>query len=355
MKTMKCKLTALFLIMALACLPVFVGCDETGVPGNIPTGKDTADQEMGEGTTAPEATDPEEMTAPVDPNKPDSEGLEFVSNGDGTCYVSGIGTCKDLDVVIPLVSPDGDRVTSIGDMAFFRYGLTSIIIPDSVISIGNGAFARCSNLVSVTIPDSVTSIGIGAFELCESLTSITIPNSVTSIDVDTFRMSGLTSIVIPDSMTSIGNGAFGISNLTSIVIPSNVTSIGDGAFERCSDLTSITVEEGNSVYHSDGNCLIETASKTVIAGCKTSILPTDGSVTKIGGAVFVNYTDLTSIVIPDSVTRIGEEAFLGCTGLTSITFEGTVDKWKAVVKGTDWNINVPATEVICSDGTVSIK
>ena len=334
MKTMKCKLTILVLIMALVCLPTFVGCNETDEP-------ETTENE-------PETTVSEEVHEP-------SKGFAFEPNGDGTCDLIGIGECSDTEIVIPLVSPDGDRVTSIGDMAFFRYGLTSIIIPDSVISIGNGAFARCSNLVSVTIPDSVTSIGIGAFELCESLTSITIPNSVTSIDVDTFRMSGLTSIVIPDSMTSIGNGAFGISNLTSIVIPSNVTSIGDGAFERCSDLASITVEEGNSVYHSDGNCLIETASKTVIAGCKTSILPTDGSVTKIGGAVFVNYTDLTSIVIPDSVTHIGKEAFLGCTGLTSITFEGTVDKWKAVVKGTDWNINVPATEVICSDGTASLN
>ena len=184
-----------------------------------------------------------------------------------------------------------------------------------------GAFYNCSGLTSITIPNSVTSIGGYAFEGCSGLTSITIPDSVTSIGYYAFSdCSGLTSIAIPDSVTSIGSYAFlGCSGLTSITIPDSVTSIGDWAFEGCSGLTSITVAEGNSKYHSQDNCIIETASKTLIAGCKTSIIPDDGSVTSIGWYAFEGCSGLTSITIPDSVTSIGLNAFYNCSGLTSVT------------------------------------
>ena len=84
-------------------------------------------------------------------------------------------------------------------------------------------------------------------------------------------------------------------------------------------MTPITVAKGNPKYHSAGNCVIETATKTLIAGCKTSIIPDDGSVTSIGRYAFYNCSGLTSITIPDSVTSIGERAFAGCSGLTSAT------------------------------------
>ncbi len=144
---------------------------------------------------------------------------------------------------------------------------------------------------------------------------------MTSIGDDAFRdCSSLTGITIPEGVTSIGNNAFYYcTSLTSITIPSSVTSIGVGAFSGCKSLESIIVDEGNTVYHSDGNCLIETGSKTLIAGCKTSIIPSDGSVTSIGDDAFRSCTSLTSISIPDSVTSIGEYAFYNCRSLTSVT------------------------------------
>ena len=78
-------------------------------------------------------------------------------------------------------------------------------------------------------------------------------------------------------------------------------------------MTSIVVDEGNYVYHSAGNCIIETASKTLIVGCKNSIIPDDGSVTSIGGFAFWNCDGLTTVTIPDSVTSIGINAFSGCS------------------------------------------
>ena len=139
------------------------------------------------------------------------------------------------------------------------------------------------------------------------------------------------SISIPESVTGIGWEAFsGCKSLTSISIPAGVTEIGDAAFAYCSGLTLITVADGNSVYHSSGNCLIETATKTLIAGCKTSVIPADGSVTKIGRDAFYGCTGLTSVTIPESVTEIYLRAFDNCTSLTDVFYLGSEEQWEEV-------------------------
>ena len=138
--------------------------------------------------------------------------------------------CSDLaDIIIP------DGVTFIGDYAFMGCSLSSVVIPDGVTSIRDGAFASCRSLSNIVIHDGVTSIGDGAFNECDSLRSVVIPNSVTNIGDNVFQFcSSLNDIVIPDGVTSIGNGAFwGCSSLTDIVIPNSVTSIGDYAFGEC--------------------------------------------------------------------------------------------------------------------------
>jgi len=185
-----------------------------------------------------------------------------------------------------------------------------IIIPESVqynneeycvTSIGQNAFNNRTLLSSITIPNSVTSIGAGAFCDCHSLTSIVIPNSV----------------------ISIGDGAFQMAGLTSITIPNSVTSIGVNLFYQCSKLPSISVESGNPAYDSRENCnaIIETSSNTLIAGCKSSVIP--NSVTSIADYAFVG-SGLMSISIPNSVTSIGKYAFKDCSGLTSVTIGNSV-------------------------------
>ncbi len=219
-----------------------------------------------------------------------------------------------------------NSVTSICNRAFQDCSsLTSVVIPNSVTSIGHYAFDGCSGLTSIVIPNSVTSIGSGAFIQCSSLTSVTIPNSVTSISSQTFsHCISLTSVTIPNSVVSIDHKAFeGCYKLTSITIPNSVTTIGQVVFGRCLELTKIEVDKGNSVYDSrnDCNAIIETASNTIIAGCKNTIIP--NSVTGIGRNAFYGCSRLTSVTIPNSVTSIGERAF-NASGLTSVTIPGSV-------------------------------
>ena len=190
-------------------------------------------------------------------------------------------------------------------------GCKNSIIPDYVTSIGNGAFAYCSNLNSITLPAGLTSIGEHVFYGCSGLTSVTIPAGVTSIADGTFNgCSRLTSVTIPAGVTSIGYRAFyNCLSLISITLPSNLISIGQYAFYGCYSLASITIPAGVTNIADDtfGSCF-DLKSVTISNGVKS-----------IGNHVFYNCTSLESITLPASVTGIGKFTFYNCHSLTSIT------------------------------------
>ena len=296
--------------MALPLLASAYDCQVDGIYYNLIPKGNAAEVTSGDNQYTGDVVIPEKFTY---------KGVEYSVT---TIGESAFRSCYDLtSVTIP------NSVTSIGDWAFAHCsGLTYMTIPNSVTYIGYFAFQDCTGLTSVTIPNSVTSIGNSAFSGCTGLTSVTIPNSVTSIGDGAFGgCSGLTSVAIPNSVTSIGNSAFkNCSGLTSVTIPNSVTSIGEMAFGGCDGLTSIKVESGNTVYDSrnDCNAIIETASNTLVAGCKNTVIP--NSVTSIGNSAFSGCTCLTSVTIPNSVTSIGKYAFNGCSGLTSVTISNSV-------------------------------
>ena len=225
--------------------------------------------------------------------------------------------------------------------------VTLSLFGDGVTEIGSSAFSGCSNLTRVVIPDSVTSIGWDAFYRCSGLTSITIPDSVTSIGDYAFRdCTGLTSVTIGNGMTSIGTWAFvDCTGLTSITIPDSVPSIGWYAFYNTAwynNQPNGLVYAGKVAYEYKGTM-----------PSNTSIVLKEGTL-GITAFAFEGCTGLTNITIPESVTSIGDKAFRDCTGLTSINFNGTKAQWSAIPKGSYWNNNVPATQVICTDGAISL-
>ncbi|MFT8889896.1 MAG: leucine-rich repeat domain-containing protein [Ethanoligenens sp.] len=278
-------------------------------------------------------------------------GTAWLKNQTGNLVILGHCLLQYTGSASTLTIPSG--ITVIGDNAFSSYYLKSVVIPSSVKSIGEYAFAYCWNLANVVIPSSVksiggnafrgtpwlqnqtggfliinhvligyggssnnvvipsgvTSIGNDAFENCWNLTSVTIPSSVTSIGDEAFEGSGLTSVTIPANVKTIGESGFTrCTALKSAVISSGVTSIGDDAFENCSQLTSISIPAG---VKSIGSGMFEwcTALKSVA-------IPS--SVTSIGEETFFYCTHLASISIPASVTSIGESAFSDCTALKNV-------------------------------------
>jgi hypothetical protein len=277
-------------------------------------------------------------------------------------------------VNIPAVV-DGTPVTEIGESAFRYSGLTSVTIPNSVTSIGYGAFSACSGLTSVTIPNSVTEIGDWVFVGCSSLTSVTIPNSVTEIGDWVFvGCSSLTSIavnemnekykslngilfskdgttilryppakvytsyIIPNSVTEIGDSAFeSCSSLTSVTIPNSVTVIGEQAFYGCSGLTSVTIPNSVTVIGEQAFCGCSSLTYITIpnsvikiwlnafSGCSSLTSVTiPNSITQIYWYTFSGCSSLTSVTVPNSVTEIMDGAFSGCSSLTSVTIPNSV-------------------------------
>jgi len=244
---------------------------------------------------------------------------------------SAFYNCRSLT---NLTIPEG--VTSIGSLAFYNCSsLTSITIPEGVTSIGNWAFKDCSSLTSITIPNSVIRIGDHAFEGCESLTNLTIPEGVTGIgEMAFYDCRSLTSITIPDSVISIGWRAFqGCSSLTSLIVPEGVTSIGANAFLGCRSLTNIVAPDRfTNVIIRDGVTAIK--EKMFLGNNILTSIKIPASVRSIGNEAFSGCNRLTDINIPEGVTSIGESAFEGCDSLTSITIpEGVTSIGKGAFQG----------------------
>jgi len=284
-----------------------------------------------------------------------------------SCFNQSAGSAKA--VIQPRIRYKGVvyEVTHIADKAFYCSPIASLSIPNSIVSIGDGAFQDCLALESITLPESITEIGCLAFSGCTSLTSVNIPENISIIEHSTFsNCKHLTAVVIPDQVTYIAQSAFsGCSSLSSIQLPKFLSYIGRNAFSGCSSLTSIDVPDivahigqyafadcgelvsvsipkttatiespifsgpsslksikvasANPFYDSreDCNAIIHTGSKSLVAGCNNTIIPK--GVTSIGDNAFKSCDEMTRLSIPDGVTDIGKWAFAECGHLSTIT------------------------------------
>ncbi|MGN9141737.1 leucine-rich repeat protein [Lachnospiraceae bacterium HCP1S3_B10] len=217
------------------------------------------------------------------------DGFYYDINEDGES-VSIIGCDLSGDIVIP-EEIDGMKVTRIGDFAFKGNSLTSISLPDNLVSIGDWAFWVCRSLTSVKLPDSLTSIGEYAFMDCRGLLNI--------------------------------------------YIPANVTEIGDYSFLGCTAVESIKVNPENSKYDSRENCnaIIEKNptgyeweyyKSVLMFGCKNTKIPSD--LTGIKEKAFLGCTDLIDIKFNKGLEKIGDSAFSGCTGLKEIELPSSMNE-----------------------------
>ncbi len=179
----------------------------------------------------------------VQPENAYMEGLQYRSNGNGTCYVDSFSKYikgENLELVIPSVSPQGDQVVMIGGGAFQdRENIAKITICEGVTDIGKGAFSGCK-AKEIILPSSLVRIESLAFEETWNLESLIIQDGVTSIGERAFEFAqGLKTIRLPVHLKKISDGCFKWSGLRSIHIPADIKEIGAEAFYGCRSLSDI--------------------------------------------------------------------------------------------------------------------
>lgn len=224
----------------------------------------------------------------------------ITSVGEDAFYYNAPSSNKITSVTFALPS----NINSIGDNAFRVQKFTSVIIPSSVVNIGEYAFWS-NNLTSVTLENGIESIGANAFS-SNQITDIIIPNSVISIGQAAFLGNQLTSVTLSNGLTSIGLSVFQTNQLQSVVIPNSVTSISGAAFGN-NQLTSLTLSN---------------------------------SLTFIGAGAFRN-NDLTHVTIPSTVTDIENSAFRD-NPLATVTSQATTPPtvFTGGINDTFWNRSV---------------
>ena len=285
-----------------------------------------------------------------------SPPTDFVFNQATQTIEEYIGSDAVVDIPSTI---DGLAVLHIGEQAFVTLPVTSVTIPDGVLSIDNGAFGYCSALTNVSIPESVTiidanafyecsalegitlpshleTIGTSAFQYCYALKGIDIPNSVktlgnasfywcfslehltlsnqlTNIDEFTFELCPIKTIVLPDSVKEVNYHAFWATSVTeSLTLSKNLTYIGEQAFYYMPLLKSLVIPD--SVLY------IDTGAFMYGEGLENIML--SKNLTYIGQTAFSQCISLKSITIPENVNTIGDQAFAYDTLLESAIFTG---------------------------------
>ena len=304
----------------------------------------------------------------------------------GVLYINNHFIKAKTSVVAENILREG-TVTIAGGAFEDCIGLTTLIIPNSVTSLGAFAFEDCTSLTSITIPKSVTNIGNGAFFGCSSLTAITIPENVTRIgEMAFYNCTGLKEVnwnaknvgdyenydyvfynagngmevVFGDTVENIPAHLFYVRDssyiprVTKVTIGNNVTNIGESAFENCASLQSITIPKsvtsiGNSAFY-DCVRLSAVYITDIAKWCGIAFGSYSANPIYKGANLYLNGKLITELVIPKSVSTIPLYAFYNCKSLTSITIPDSV---KTIGKYA-FSDCAKLTSIIISDSVISI-
>ena len=267
--------------------------------------------EKADAETTEKITDPE-GEIPTTP----SEGLEFVSNGNGTCYVKSAGTFTGERLVIPSYAPNGDKVTKIGEKAFSKCdSIQALFIPNTVNSIEERAFEYCSSLRWITFEEAskLYSIGESAFINCVNLTQITLPKSLVTIEKEAF----LTCYRLVE-IDNYSNLEIEKSNLNGYVGYYSINVLNDGSRE-------------SGLIEKDGFLFCKNFSSneyflvSYLGGEGEVALPTDinGENYSIYNYAFYCRNDITKLTVNSGVTAINDYAFSTCKNLVEIDFSNS--------------------------------
>lgn len=203
------------------------------------------------------------------------------------------------------------------EMHYNSQDIVKVILPDGLESIGDKSFAECRNLESIVIPDSVERIGDRAFYNCHRLRKVDFSNKLKTIGNYAFaQCTSIYNITLPLSIEKVGYAAFACENLNTLSM--NVNPKLKEYYERHPSM------QENKNYYIAKNCLVERKSKAIIAGCRNSIIPSDGSITSIGSFAFYLCKGITEIPIPYGIVNIGESAFRGCDNLEKVELSTTI-------------------------------
>lgn len=270
---------------------------------------------------------------------------QYQSNGDGTCRIIGYYNEAPEQLVISEFAPNGDRVTSIGDEAFYGCNtVREVILPASVQYIGVSAFRECGQLSSVSMP-GVVNIAHYAFQRCEALTQVTSTGMLESIGDSAFaECYQLYSFEYAHQLRWIGSSAFAGSSLFEFIMSDNVNSIGQNAFYDCDRLNNLRLSRSldRIPYGAFSDC----------SSLETVEIP--GSVTNIEGNAFSYCSSLIEVVMypgvicieemafsdcyaleyvhfPSSIELIEDGAFYCCSGISRISYGGTEDMWQRFI------------------------
>jgi len=235
--------------------------------------------------------------------------MELEECAGGYRLVSFEPSSSDLIVTIPS-EYNGKPVVAIGEKAFERnYTIEKIIVPDTVVEIGEQAFAECNKLKEVKLSENLTVMGVACFE-GTPLESIMLPESLKELPDRTFAgCISLKKVEAGENLTAIGKQCFkGCYSLESIVLPDSVKQLGDKAFEGCGGLVSVELPDG-----------ITKIGRGMFKECKAlKTVEIPPNVISIEKEAFRDCEELMSVTMYEKVAEIGEYAFLGCDKLPVI-------------------------------------